>query len=359
MRSAPGFQTMNLNLQTILASVTASAVTSGVVLAGFVNLQEATPGTPQTGHINVTGTVRAGAVGIGAAPGTNKLQVTGTGATGGVRVNTQNGTGFFVSSNLTGANFITTGPAGRGVVGDSQATTGNGYGGVFATRTTGGGAGAFARAIGANNTSTGLIAENTSTTGIALVASNSGNNNGLESGTGSDSLLTKGAIPRHAYVPSTPAALAPLAYGSVGTSGAIASGSGNFTVARVSNGRYDIDVQGVSTIGTSVAIVAMPFETTGDEVCTLGTPTTGDFRIQVYNITGAALTDSNFSFIVFKPTGLLSPPAGLITPDMGSASDMEDWQRRDPAAFERYRRSFQQWEARAMASAPRTLPLAP
>jgi hypothetical protein len=351
---------MNVNLQTVLASVTASAVTSGVVLAGFVNLQDTTPGTPQAGNINIIGTLRAGNAGIGAPPGANRLQVTGSGTQGGVRVNTQDGTGFTVTSNLTGANFMTTAPAGRGVVGDSQASTGNGFGGVFATRTTGGGAGAFARAIGTNNTSTGLIAENTAATGKALLARNTANNNTLEAGTANDSLLTNGKLPRHTYATGTPAAMVPIAYGTIdGFAGVIITGSGNFTVTRVAAGRYDIDVLGVSLPYSSLVAIATAEESDGSEFCSYTAPATGEVRFQVFDAISNALNDSNFAFVIYRVAGILSPPAGLVTPNMGSAKDFESWQRQDPAAFDKFRRAYQDWEREALATQPTSLPTSP
>jgi hypothetical protein len=267
-------------------------------------------------------------------------------------VSSQNGTGALVTSGLTAGNFVATAANGRGIVGDAQATTGNGYGGVFATRTTGGGAGVFARAIGANNTGAGLVAENTASTGKALVARNTGNDHAMEAGTPNDSLLTKGRFPRHEYASGAPRPMVPIAYGYVNLTGTVASGSGNFTVTKISTGVYEIDVSGVSGPYSSMTVVATPFEQSAKEICTVGDPILGDARIQVFNLTDNALKDSDFNFVIYRAAGLLSPPASLQRPDMGRARDMEEWQRQDPAGFERHRRAFQEWERSALALEP-------
>ena len=350
---------MNINIQTVLASVTASAVTSGVVLAGFVNLQDTTPGTPQTGHINVTGTVRAGAVGVGVAPTSHRVQVTSTGAQGALRGDSTTAAAVLGVSDATGGNFIAKGANGRGLVGDSQASTGNGFGGVFATRTTGGGAGAFARAIGANNTSTGLIAENTAATGKALVARNTANNNTLEAGTSNDSLLASGAVPRYRYTPTTPASMVPIAYGNVFSDASISTGSANFTVTNPAVGSYEINIQGLDDQIFSMIILATPQESDGSEFCSYTLANNGEVKIQVFDAVTNALINSAFSFVIFRTTGFTASPASLTRPDMGSAKDFEQWHRQDPVGFKRFRRAYQDWERQTLSTQQASVPSTP
>lgn len=89
----------------------AAAVVPAAMLAGQVNLQDSTPGTQQKGHINVSGTVRAGSI-----------------------------SGY--SSQQTeiayGGDFRTVSSAGRGVLGNASAPTGVTYGGLFQSFSTSG-----------------------------------------------------------------------------------------------------------------------------------------------------------------------------------------------------------------------------
>jgi hypothetical protein len=106
-------------------------------------------------------------------------------------------------------------------------------------------------------------------------------------------------------------------------------------------------------------VMATPVEAAGNEICTVTVPTTGDFRVQVFNLGTSAFTNSDFNFVVYRAAGLLSPPASLQRPDMGRARDMEEWQRQDPAGSERHRRAFQEWERSALALDPRGRVAAP
>jgi hypothetical protein len=179
---------MNTNL---LNSVGVSALTSAVVavaMAGFVNLQDASPGTPDAGHINVTGNAIAGKFGSGVTPTLDRMQVKETGALQGMR--SESGTGVAVFGKSTAASglgaggyFTTSSVGGRGIVGDALSGTGNTVGGLFYNRSAGAGVGVWGRAIGAGSTATGVFGETVSATGTALAATNSGSGNRIVAGT--------------------------------------------------------------------------------------------------------------------------------------------------------------------------------
>lgn len=82
-----------------------------VMYAGQVNLQDTTPGTPQTGHLNITGTAKAGTV-VGYS-------------------NTLTGIAY-------GGDFRSVSTSGRGILGNASATTGVTYGGLFQSFSTSG-----------------------------------------------------------------------------------------------------------------------------------------------------------------------------------------------------------------------------
>ncbi len=87
------------------ALLAATVVVGGAVaFQGSVNLQATTPGSPQTGHSNITGTSRAGSM-VGYS-------------------NTPTGIAF-------GGDFRTVSTSGRGVLGNASATSGVTYGGLF------------------------------------------------------------------------------------------------------------------------------------------------------------------------------------------------------------------------------------
>lgn len=91
-----------------------AAVAVGVpaaMYAGQVNLQDTTPGVPQVGHLNITGTAIAGSV-VGYS-------------------NTPTGIAY-------GGDFRSVSTSGRGVLGNASATTGVTYGGLFQSFSTSG-----------------------------------------------------------------------------------------------------------------------------------------------------------------------------------------------------------------------------
>ncbi len=131
-----------------------------------VDLQATTPGTQQTGNINVSGTVRAGTF-FGSSGGTTTKVVSGWATSP---------TGF-----VFGGDFRSASSDGRGIFCSATATAGPNYGGDFrsassdgrgifayATSTSGKGIGGEMRTDSANGT--GLIVKATGTTGTSVGA---------------------------------------------------------------------------------------------------------------------------------------------------------------------------------------------
>jgi len=92
--------------------------------------------------------------------------------------------------------------------------------------------------------------------------------------------------------------LVPVCYGSISSTGAINSGSGNFSVSRISAGNYSITITGETyhylryTTTVTPAGVATPVVTGTNSVG-------GNLRVFTYNLSGSA-ADSGFSFVVHK-----------------------------------------------------------
>lgn len=99
--------------------------------------------------------------------------------------------------------------------------------------------------------------------------------------------------------PSTGASnLVPVCYGSISSTGAINSGSGNFSVSRISAGNYSVTITGETyhyqryTTTVTPGGVSTPVITTTNSVG-------GNLRVLTFNLNGTA-SDSGFSFVVYK-----------------------------------------------------------
>ncbi|MEQ1932649.1 MAG: hypothetical protein ABL962_02040 [Fimbriimonadaceae bacterium] len=147
----------------LLATAVGGAV---VAFQGSVNLQATTPGTPQTGHLNITGTARAGSF-----EGYNN---TPTGQTfgGDFRVTSNEGRAILGNaSSTTGATygglFQNFSIAGRGVAGIAQASAGTTYGGFFSSLSNQG-RGLYGQATSATGTTYGVYGKAVSPTGYGV-----------------------------------------------------------------------------------------------------------------------------------------------------------------------------------------------
>lgn len=131
-----------MDTKTVITSAIVSALISIPTVAGFVSLQDATPGTAEVGHINISGTVRAAKLDAITATGTaiRGENTAATGATSGGEFRSASSTGWGVlgvataSSGLAaGGRFENRSSIGRGVHGVSVAASGINYGGYFSS----------------------------------------------------------------------------------------------------------------------------------------------------------------------------------------------------------------------------------
>jgi hypothetical protein len=100
--------------------------------------------------------------------------------------------------------------------------------------------------------------------------------------------------------PGTGAAnLVPVAYGTIGATGAIQSGSGNFTVDHLATGLYIITITGESYLFSQYTTTATGIGSTTPLVVNTGSGA-GNLQVRVYNLSGVA-TDGIFTFVVYKP----------------------------------------------------------
>jgi hypothetical protein len=100
--------------------------------------------------------------------------------------------------------------------------------------------------------------------------------------------------------PSTGAAnLVPVAYGTISATGAIQSGSGNFTVDHLSTGLYIITITGESYLFSQYTTTATGIGSTTPLLVNTGSGS-GSLQVRVYNLSGVA-TDGIFTFVVYKP----------------------------------------------------------
>ena len=140
----------------------------------YVELQAASPGSQQTGHINVSGYVLAGRVGLGTSPTLARLQINEGGSLQGVRSITTDGTAVYGQSNATsglgsGGYFTGSSTTGRAVVADQLSLTGNTVGGLFYSRSVNG-IGVWGKpTAGGNGTTTiGVLGETLSANGVGV-----------------------------------------------------------------------------------------------------------------------------------------------------------------------------------------------
>lgn len=173
--------------RTALYSLAAAAVAVPAYLQGnFVNLQAATPGVRQTGHLYISGTSRANQFvgysdeGTGIAYGGDFRSVSDQGR--GVLGNASSPTGA-----TYGGLFQAASTTGRGIAGIASATSGTNYGGFFSSLSTTG-KGVYGQATAATGLTYGVYGKATSPDGYAIFAEGNLSATGLISGNGS--LLT-------------------------------------------------------------------------------------------------------------------------------------------------------------------------
>lgn len=183
-------------------------------------------------------------------------------------------------------------------------------------------------------------------------------------GTGTDSLKTTGALPRHDYDGDTTAAMVPVAYGFFSGGGSILSiGSGNWTVASGATGTYTVDISGL-TIGNpnELSVVAIAFDSANQEVCTVDfASSSGDFDINVWR-DGNVATSSDVSFVVYRGGGFgaMNMPQDLSRPSqLKKYGNTEVWARKDPVGFEAWRKRYVAWQREHFKPASPSTPVDP
>jgi hypothetical protein len=343
---------MNVNLPTFVASVVGSTVASAALVAGFVNLQDGSPGTPQNGHANLSGNILAGRFGSGVAPSLARVQVKETGELQGVRAESGSGVAVFGKSTAAtglgaGGYFTSSSVGGRGIVGDALSGTGNTVGGLFYNRSSGGGVGVWGRAIGVGGTATGVLGETLSGAGTALAARNTVSENSLVAGTSEDSLLTDGALPRHGYTGGA-AAMVPLAYGHVDFNGNKLSGTENWTATyNPTSDWYEITILGETYVFSTYATVV----TIADSLAYV---TTGSFDGKLLVLAwspAGALTQRSFGFVVYKTDPTPQGGRPFAAPRHSYRTDGE-WAAKRPKEYSAYLAARRAAEARPQPEFP-------
>ncbi len=206
MKKHFGYGAVSLTVLSLLVVTTRHASTQvGGTLPSFVQLQTASPGVPQTGNSNVTGTARAGQFVGGGAGVTgvnatlldgldstaflqgvpNPLNLSGSVAIGAIVSGTNSSTTgrgvYGLASATTGAAYGVFGESqstsGRAVLGLANATTGTNYGGFFDSDSVSGYGvfansagtyGVFGRSTLATGTGYGVYGETASTSGAGV-----------------------------------------------------------------------------------------------------------------------------------------------------------------------------------------------
>ncbi|MEQ1933543.1 MAG: hypothetical protein ABL962_06655 [Fimbriimonadaceae bacterium] len=154
-----------MNRYTLLATI--AAVGGAAAFQGtFVNLQGTTPGTPQTGHLNITGTAKS--TSMVAYNSTPIGQTFG----GDFRVTSNEGRGILGNaSSLTGPTygglFQSFSNAGRGIAGIAQNSAGTTYGGFFSSLSNQG-RGVYGQATNATGTTYGVYGKAVSSAGYGV-----------------------------------------------------------------------------------------------------------------------------------------------------------------------------------------------
>ncbi len=249
-----------------LLAATATAVGIGtltheVFVDPPVNLQASTPGTQQSGNINVSGTVLGSTV-FASAGGTTAKAVSGwaTSPTGFVfggdfRTASTDGRGVFgsataLSGSTYGGDFRSASPSGRGIFGFATATTGQGIGGDFRSDSPNG-KGIMGRANAATGQPIGVYGQTTNANGYGVYSEGNMAATGIISGNGSG--LTNvdanklGGFSASSYLKSVPVPL--YVVGSVDGSTATILNSSQFSGAI----GLTVEMTGISNAGRTFA----------------------------------------------------------------------------------------------------------
>ncbi|MBV6458346.1 MAG: hypothetical protein HONBIEJF_01473 [Fimbriimonadaceae bacterium] len=206
--------------------------------------------------------------------------------------------------------FETLSTTGRAVVGSASATSGSSFGGYFGTAS-GSGAAVYGEASSSIGTAIGGRFLSLAEDGVAGSFSVTGANaraaefvNLSEStttfiGMPGCAIATNGYLFRE-YVGGSYRAAIPVAYGSVGSTGTIRGGSGNFTVAYISAGTYDVTVNNNSFTEATWSVSVTPVAVSTPNTVSV-TDSGNAFRVRIHRFSAGnfALTDTAFQFTAF------------------------------------------------------------
>ncbi len=328
-------------------------------MAGFVNLQDSTPGSVQTGHINISGYVLANRIGLGVSPTIAKVQVNETGAAQGVRSITNTGTAIYGQATAgtglaAGGYFTTSSVGGRAMVGDALSTTGSTVGGLFYNRSQAGVA-VWGRHINGSGDSIGVFGQTASTSGSAVMAQNTGTGDTVSLAGANGSILSSGRMPRHNYSGATASTMVPIAYGLVGDNGDIFTTTGNFSVVRTGVGTYELTITNstLSFFNTAVMVTAY----NGDRIMAAATSGSGNWIIVSKNTAGS-FVDSSFQFAAFQTVNYdpPEPPREFFTQYDGLFSK---WKSADPVGYQAFKTASEKARFGASAIIPNVIPYDP
>ena len=345
-----------MDIKTILASVAASVTATAVavpVMVSFVTLQATTPGTPDTGHSNISGYSLAARFGAGVSPTLARVQINETGTAQGVRAITNSGVAVYGQATAAtglaaGGYFTSSSVGGRAMVAEQLSTTGNTVGGLFYNRSTTGGVALWGKHIGTSGTTTGVYGEVASPNGLAMSARNTNLNSGVDIGGPNGALYSRGAGIKHEYTSNNAALAIPVAYGLVDSSGNVYYvGSGNWTSSKAGVGIYDITVTGISNISFQYSVVATPTNVAAQSI-NVESFNAGTCEVRSYN-TGGALADVAFSFVIYRTSaGGFQPSGQQFGPYSGPKTN--------PRAYEAWRKKYVADQRAALRAVPTPVP---
>jgi hypothetical protein len=236
----------------------------------------------------VTGTCAAGSISAIAADGTVTCAAAGAFSFGASTSGSSAGPGLKV---------LVTGGLATAINGESQ-TTGTGVlgksaggQGVYGWAVSGGD-GVFGTASGGN----GVYGTTTTGVGVKGVSTGSGRAGEFQGDVAVSGKLTR----KFSASSATLSQATPIAYGSVGADGTLASAAStpNVTSTRTATGNYRITIAGETYLFSSYVTVVNAVSSSARIVTT--NSVSGDLLVNVFDAAGVA-TNDNFQFVVYKP----------------------------------------------------------
>ncbi len=279
--------------KSLLLAATA-VVGAGVAFQGSVNLQATTPGTPQTGHLNVTGTAKAGVmVGYSSTP-------TGIAFGGDFRSASTSGRGVLGNASATtgatyGGLFQSFSNAGRGVAGIAQNATGNTYGGFFSSLSVAG-FGVYGQATAASGPTYGVYGKAVSPAGFGVYSEGNMSASGVISGNGSGltnvNASTLGGFGAGAFLMSVPVPLTLNGNQGAPTISGVNAAPASIGVKGQTSGNFGLGLYGYSSGGSAVAVYGETPNGTAQAIH--GANTQSVFGDAPYGIVGEVLASDGY-----------------------------------------------------------------